>query len=106
VIYPHFAIQFLILPLKANKPQTMQVTFHKQTQFTRHLKAGGRVREFNFLKLNNGSPSFEVDVADERGNRHMFILAYEDSWKIKGAGLPEWVSDLGEELYHQVSDTE
>ncbi len=77
--------------------------FQKQIQFTRTLKAGGRVREFNFLKVGSSAPSFEVDVADERGDRHMFLLSFEDGWKIKGGDVPAWVSDVSDELYNQVA---
>jgi len=78
--------------------------FQKQVQFSRHIKAGGRLKEFNFLKLNNTkTPTYSVDVSDERGKRHIFLLINDGGdWKISGEGLPEWLTGAGEILQHEV----
>ncbi len=78
--------------------------FQKQVQFSRHIKAGGRLKEFNFLKLNNTQiPTYSVDVSDERGKRHIFLLINDGGdWKISGEGLPEWVISSGHVLQQEV----
>ncbi len=78
--------------------------FQKQVQFSKHIKAGGRIKEFNFLKLNNTpTATYSVDVSDERGKRHVFLLINEgDNWKISGEGLPEWLTAAGHVLQQEV----
>ena len=78
--------------------------FQKQVQFSRHIKAGGRLKEFNFLKLNNTQiPTYSVDVSDERGKRHIFLLINDGGdWKISGEGPPEWVISSGHVLQQEV----
>ena len=73
----------------------MQVQFTKNIQFTRLVKAEGRLREFNFRKYRGeeGELLFSVDVVDDRGNRILFKMKKEDGgWKIIPAPLPAWVS--------------
>jgi hypothetical protein len=72
----------------------MQVQFVKNIQFTRLIKADGRLREFNFRKYRGeeGELLFSVDVVDDRGNRIIFRMKKEDtSWKILPGQLPGWV---------------
>ena len=78
----------------------MHTGFQKQIQFSEYIKAGGRLREFNFLKMTNStSPSFNVDVSDERGRRHHFLLTYgSEGWKMDGEGLPGWIQDSTEAI--------
>jgi hypothetical protein len=78
--------------------------FQKQVQFSKHIKAGGRIKEFNFLKLNNTQiPSYSVDVSDERGKRYVFLLINDGGeWKISGEGLPEWLVAAGHSLQQEI----
>jgi hypothetical protein len=53
----------------------MQIHFTKNIQFTKLLKAEGRLREFNFRKVNAPQETlFTIDVCDDRGNRIMFRM--------------------------------
>lgn len=73
----------------------MQIQFVKNIQFTRLIKADGRLREFNFRKMRVLQETmFSVDVVDDRGNRIMFRLRKEDQhWNIIPQPLPQWVTD-------------
>jgi hypothetical protein len=71
----------------------MKLSFVKNIQFTKTVKADARLREFNFRKLNGLQQEiFTVDFVDDRGNRIMFRMQKEDNaWKIVPQALPEWV---------------
>lgn len=71
----------------------MHVQFIKNIQFTKLLKADGRLREFNFRKSNGLQEGlFTVDVSDDRGNRIIFQMQREDGvWKILKQQLPPWI---------------
>ena len=71
----------------------MQIKFTRNIQFTRLLKAEGRLREFNFRKQNGLQEGlFTVDVVDDRGNRILFRMQKEETgWKIVQQPLPEWI---------------
>lgn len=71
----------------------MQIEFIKMVQFSLLVKAGDRLREFNFRQLRDpGEPRFSVNVCDERGNRIVFgMQKKEDNWRIPDNDLPEWV---------------
>jgi hypothetical protein len=71
----------------------MHVQFIRNIQFTRVLKAEGRMREFNFRKPNGQHEGiFTVDVSDDRGNRIVFKMTKEESgWKIVPQQLPSWI---------------
>jgi len=74
----------------------MQIQFTKNIQFTRLVKAEGRLREFNFRKYRGeeGELLFSVDVVDDRGNRIIFKMKKEDDgWKIVPSPLPVWVTN-------------
>lgn len=85
----------------------MKIQFVKNIQFTKLVKADGRLREFNFRKVNGVKEGrFTVDVSDDRGNRIIFNMIKEDNgWKIiSNDSMPDWVqknevvfSDLIEE---------
>jgi hypothetical protein len=79
--------------------------FQKLVQFSRHLKIGGRLREFNFLKLNSKSfLTYQIDVSDEAGKRHEFSLCYDGfDWKLSGEKIPNWIEDAGEILKKEVT---
>ena len=60
----------------------MQLTFIKNIQFTKLIKADGRLREFNFRRYNsdNQQPAiFSVNVVDNRDNRIIFEMKQEDN---------------------------
>ena len=72
--------------------------------FTRILKAGERLREFNFRKLPKGENLFHVDFTDDRGQRVLFTMQPdgEGAWRIVEQDKPKWLyfseSILGEVL--------
>ena len=73
----------------------MQIRFIKNIQFTKLLKAEGRMREFNFRKPNGREEALcTVDVSDDRGQRIIFSMQKEDvGWQILPQQLPKWVMD-------------
>jgi hypothetical protein len=86
----------------------MQVQFTKNIQFTRLVKAEGRLREFNFRKYRGeeGELLFSVDVVDDRGNRIIFKMKKEDGgWKILPGQLPQWVIS-NERNFHDLIEEE
>ncbi len=74
----------------------MLIQFNKNIQFTKVVKADGRLREFNFRKSNGMQGElFSVDVSDDRGNRIMFRMQKKDgSWKIMEQQLPGWIFEV------------
>ncbi|MEE6185876.1 hypothetical protein [Niabella digestorum] len=79
----------------------MNTSFVKVIHFTRLVKIQGRLREFNYKKNNNaGEYVFDVDTADERGNRLFFRLSKEDNeWSLtSNQPLPEWIGQHKEQL--------
>ena len=73
----------------------MKIEFNKNIQFTKLVKAEGRLREFNFRKINSIKEGlFTVDVCDDRGNRKIFNMRKADTgWKITPEEhLPEWIA--------------
>jgi hypothetical protein len=71
----------------------MQETFAKNIQFSKLIKANGKLKEFNFLKINVQQESvFTVDVVDERDSRVFFnIKKVDNSWRIIELPLPKWI---------------
>ncbi|MBO9593299.1 MAG: hypothetical protein J7599_10325 [Niabella sp.] len=85
----------------------MHTSFNKIVHFTRLIKINGRLREFNYRKNNNaGSYVFDVDTADDRGNRLFFRLLKEDSeWQLTAKmAMPEWVTDNRELLITELEE--
>jgi hypothetical protein len=73
---------------------TMIIQFNRNIQFTKLIKAEGRLREFNFRKVNGLLEElFTVDVSDDRGNRIMFKMQKQgNEWLIlTDLPVPEWV---------------
>lgn len=85
----------------------MQIKFTKNIQFTKLIKADGRLREFNFRKLKvEDHDEFSVDVSNDRGDRIIFrMMKNDNSWKIKEEDLPEWIQD-NEELFSEQIEEE
>ena len=86
----------------------MQVHFTKVVHFTRLIKAGGRLREFNFRKHKQQEDDvFSVDTGDDRGNRILFHMAKGDNgnWSIvKNQPLPTWITDNEDKFREQIGD--
>lgn len=62
--------------------------------FSKIIKAGERLREFNFRQLSNDqNASYHVDVNDDKGNRLVFSM-YRNSdgkWRTAAQKLPIWI---------------
>ena len=71
----------------------MAFRFIKNIQFTKLIKADGRLKEFNFTKPNGLEQGvFSVDVIDERGARIIFSMEKVDNtWTIVKQPLPDWI---------------
>lgn len=71
------------------------------TYFSKLIKAGGQIREFNFrLASMNDSTRYIIDVPDDKGGRIAFS-AYKDAsgeWKIAAQLMPLWVHEAETEL--------
>lgn len=79
----------------------MHINFIRNIQFTKLLKAEGRLREFNFRKLTGLNEGLmTVDVSDDRGNRIMFTMQRNGSnWHFHDDPiLPDWVRDQEKNL--------
>lgn len=74
--------------------------FVKMLQFTRLVKAEGRLREFNFRKLRGTEEeTFSVNVCNDRGDRILFDMQKKDNgWRILSAELPKWIIQNEKEL--------
>ena len=86
----------------------MQLQFVRNIQFTKLVKAEGRLREFNFRKFSGleGEWLFSIDVVDDRGNRIIFRMKKEDSgWKILPGQWPAWVLS-NENNFHELIEEE
>lgn len=83
----------------------MHVNFSRIVHFTRLVKAGGRLREFNFRKIVvDGEETFNADTVDDRGNRILFRLIKKDGhWAIIAApALPDWIIDNEQKLSEEI----
>ncbi|MBK5273225.1 MAG: hypothetical protein JJE22_19660 [Bacteroidia bacterium] len=88
----------------------MQIQLLKNIQFTKLVRADGRLREFNFRKYtgDEGQLLFSVDVVDDRGNRIIFKMKKDDGgWRIVPvpAPLPQWVLS-NETTFHDLIEEE
>jgi len=85
----------------------MQIHFTKVVHFTRLIKAGGRLREFNFRKLRQLEEEiFSVDTVDDRGNRILFYMRKDNNsnWSISQQPLPTWVVENESKLNEHILD--
>ena len=71
------------------------------------MKAEGRLREFNFRKINvSETEIFSIDVSDDRGNRIIFKMEKSgNTWKIAEQQLPKWIWE-NEARFHEVIEEE
>jgi hypothetical protein len=72
----------------------MKLEIKRNLQFTKLIKADGRLREFNFTRLTGLMEGiFSLDVVDDRGNRIIFKMKQNpDGWEFSEPDLPGWVS--------------
>lgn len=84
----------------------MQIRFIKNIQFTKLLKAEGRIREFNFRKPNGREDALcTVDVSDDRGQRIIFSMQKGDEgWRIITRSLPAWVTEQENKLSELIEE--
>jgi len=78
--------------------------FSKMIHFTSLVKAGGRLREFNFRKMKRNEESiFSVDTVDDRGNRLIFFMQKENgTWTLQPQPLPVWVTENEQMLGNEI----
>jgi hypothetical protein len=70
------------------------IIFNRNIQFTKLIKAEGRLREFNFRRVNAlHEELFTIDVSDDRGNRIMFKMRKEgNDWALTNdQPVPDWI---------------
>jgi hypothetical protein len=73
--------------------------------FTKLVKAGNLLREFNFRKFPEPANLIHVDVSDERGSRHIFKMQRSDKeWKIDDKDLPGWIYEAEEKLSQAIQN--
>ena len=74
----------------------MITNFVKAVTFTRLIKAGGRLREFNFRKFKKEDQElFSVDTVDDRGDRILFRMqrSGNNHWSITQMEPPTWIRE-------------
>ncbi len=74
----------------------------KNIQFTKIIKADGRLREFNFTRHNGHDlpVMFSINVTDNHFQRVYFeMLKENDSWKIQEQQIPAWVKENENNLH-------
>ena len=77
------------------------------TYFSKLIKAGDRLREFNFRQasIHDGS-RYAVDVPDDKGSRIIFSL-YKNAdgeWKIAAQLMPIWVHNAETDLANAIEE--
>ena len=86
----------------------MLTDFIKAVTFTRVIKAGGRLREFNFRKFTKENQElFSVDTVDNRGDRILFRMqrSGNNHWSITQMEPPTWIRE-NENLLDEAIETE
>ena len=80
--------------------------FVKMIQFTRLVKAEGRLREFNFRKLKSPEAElFSVNVCTERGDRIIFNMQKkENNWRLVPGAVPPWIEQSEDNLNEVIED--
>ena len=77
------------------------------TYFSKLIKAGDRLREFNFrLASINDNSRYTVDVPDDKGNRVLFSLYRnaEGEWKIAAQLMPLWIHHAETDLANAIEE--
>jgi hypothetical protein len=84
----------------------MPIQFVKNVQFSKLIKAEGRLREFNFRKTGTGSDEkCSVDTVDDRGNRIIFSMFKEGgAWKLSSTLLPKWICQYEVQLNDAIEE--
>jgi hypothetical protein len=88
----------------------MQILFTKVVHFTKLIKAGGRLREFNLRKLKQFTDKeiFSIDTVDDRGNRIIFRMEKENNgpWHLvqQDHPLPAWVTEVEAKLGETIDE--
>lgn len=84
------------------------MTVLKNVQFSKLIKAEGRLREFNFRKSNGiGGPVYHVDVSDDRGNRYYINMILEDKiWTVQEKNLPAWIQEATVQFQPAIAEQE
>ena len=77
------------------------------TYFSKVIKAGDKLREFNFRQtyLNDDS-RYTVDVPDDKGKRILFSI-YKNAdaeWKVAAQLMPIWVHNAESELAFAIQE--
>jgi hypothetical protein len=82
--------------------------FQKHIQFTRIIKAGGRLREFNFLKGHETEGAiFYVDVPDGKDYRHFLVFKQQhEDWVLEKTELPPWLEEAIPQIKKVIEDGE
>ena len=77
------------------------------TYFSKIIKAGERLREFNFRQIfNTVDAKYSVDVPDDKGNRIIFSM-YKNAngqWKTSEQVLPTWIHDVEMALANAIEE--
>ncbi|HOZ95342.1 MAG TPA: hypothetical protein PKY86_10025 [Niabella sp.] len=85
----------------------MHTSFVKIIHFSRLVKIEDRLREFNFKKNNNaGDYVFDVDTANDRGNRIFFRMQRTgNEWSASSEQpMPEWVQTHLDQLVMELEE--
>lgn len=75
--------------------------------FSKVIKAGERLREFNFRKLSQAKDlNFHVDVPDDKGNRIIFQMSRNDdgNWITSTPSLPGWILHIEQNLNEAIQE--
>ena len=69
--------------------------FTKNIQFTKLIKAGNQLREFNFRKNTSlAGDIFTIDVADLTGQRYYLLyMKNKDGWTLQTKHPAKWILD-------------
>ena len=81
-------------------PPTIYIT-SMSTYFSKVIKAGDKLREFNFRQTYISDNSrYSVDVPDDKGKRIMFSIYKNASseWKVAAQLIPMWIHNAEAEL--------
>ena len=84
----------------------MPIQFVRNIQFSKLIKAEGRLREFNFRKTGTGNEEkCSVDTVDDRGNRIIFSMFKEGgAWKLSSTLLPKWICQYEVQLNDAIEE--